>query len=295
MKAEHRIWRMGAHLVLMLISAACIIPFILLATASLTSEAELVRHGYSFFPSEISTAAYAYLWNGGREIVRAYGITIFVTITGTAVSLLITSLLAYPMSRKDYPVGTVLALAVFVTMLFNGGLVPTYLVYTQIFHIKDTLFALLIPGVLMNGFSVMLMRTFFQMSIPMPVIESASIDGAGEWRTYWSFILPLSMPIMATVGLLETLTYWNDWMNGTIYLTDTSLYGIQNLLNRILTDAQFASSGNFGSISSAVANPAPLETVKMAIAVIGVLPIMVAYPFFQKYYVKGIVIGSVKG
>lgn len=295
MKSEHRIWRLGAHLVFILLSAASIIPFILLVTSSLTSETELVSSGYSFFPSVISTAAYSYLLNGGAGIVRAYGISIFVTIVGTTVSLLVTSLLAYPMSRKDYPAGTLLAFAVFVTMLFNGGLVPTYLVYTQILHVKDTLFALLIPGLLMNGFSVMLMKTYFQMSIPMPVIESASIDGAGEWRTYWSFILPLSMPIMATVGLLQTLIYWNDWMNGTIYLTDISLYGIQNLLNRILTDAQFASTGNFGSNTSAMASSAPLETVKMAIAVIGVLPVLLAYPFFQKYYVKGIVIGSVKG
>ncbi|MDQ6420175.1 carbohydrate ABC transporter permease [Paenibacillus sp. LHD-117] len=295
MKVENRFWRVGAHLPFIIFSAACIIPFVLLATASLTSESELLKNGYSFFPSEISWAAYEYLWKGGKEIFRAYGITIFVTVVGTAVSLLITSLIAYPMSRKDYPAASILAFVVFLTMLFNGGLVPTYLVYTQIFHVKDTLFALLIPGLLMNGFSVMLMRTFFQMSIPMPIIESASIDGAGEWRTYWSFILPLSMPIMATVGLLQTLIYWNDWMNGTIYLTDTSLYGIQNLLNQILTDAQAASSGIFGSISSSAEQAAPLETVKMAIAVIGVLPIMAAYPFFQKYYVKGIVIGSVKG
>jgi len=227
--------------------------------------------------------------------LRAYGITVFVTVFGTVASLIITSLLAYTISRSDYPARNYMAFAVFFTMLFNGGLVPSYLVYTQLFDLKNTIWALIVPGLLMNGFNVMLVRTFFHTSIPMPVIESAKMDGAGEWRTFASIVLPLSMPIMATIGLFQTILYWNDWNNGIIYLTDSSLYGIQNLLNRILSDAQFLSSGDFGSYASDMSSSAPIETVKMAIAVIGVLPVLAAYPFFQKYFVKGIVVGAVKG
>ncbi|MBY9078344.1 carbohydrate ABC transporter permease [Paenibacillus sp. HN-1] len=253
-----------------------------------------MRSGFSMFPAHYSLEAYRYLWNSSSEILRSYGITIFVTIVGTAVSLTMTALLAYPLSRRDYPARNVIAFAVFFTLLFNGGLVPSYLVYTQMLHIKNTIWALIVPGLLMNGFNVMLMRTFFLTSIPMPIIESAKIDGAGEWRTFGSIILPLSMPILATVGLFQTIAYWNDWNNGLIYLTDSKLYGIQSLLNRILTDTQFLSSSSFGA-DPTLLQSAPIETVKMAIAVIGVIPILIAYPFFQKYFVKGIVVGAVKG
>ncbi|WP_054023827.1 carbohydrate ABC transporter permease [Bacillus sp. FJAT-28004] len=295
MKTENRVWRLFGHILYLLFTLACILPFVLLVVSSFTDENVIVQNGFSFFPSEFSMAAYDYLWKGGSEIFSAYGITVFVTVFGTAISLIITSLLAYPISRGDYPVRNYMAFAVFFTMLFNGGLVPSYLMYTQLFDIKNTIWALIVPGLLMNGFNVMLMRTFFQTSIPMPVIESAKIDGAGEWRTFSSIVLPLSMPIMATIGLFQTIIYWNDWNNGMIYLTDSKLYGIQNLLNRILSDAQFLSSGDFGSYASELTSAAPVETVKMAIAVIGVIPILIAYPFFQKFYVKGIVVGSVKG
>ncbi len=295
MITENLAWQWFGHLMFVLLAAACIIPFVLLISSSFTDEKEILQNGYSFLPKVFSTEAYSYLFSGGSSIGRAYGVTVFVTVVGTTISLLITSLLAYPISRADFPARNAIALCIFVTLLFHGGLVPTYLVYTQIFDLKNTIWALMIPGILMNGFSVMLMRTFFQTSIPMPVIESANMDGAGEWRIYWSFVLPLSMPIMATTGLLQTLLYWNDWTNGTIYLTDSKLYGIQNLLNRILSDSQFLASNNFGSGPASEAALAPTAAMKMAIAVLGVIPILVAYPFFQKYFVKGIAIGAVKG
>ncbi len=295
MKTENRLWRTFGHLIFILVSIACIIPFALLIISSFTEQKAIIQDGYSFFPTAFSSAAYEYLWNGKAEIARAYGITVFVTVFGTSLSLAITALLAYPISRSDYPVRNVMAFAIFFTLLFNGGLVPSYLVYTQIFHIKNTIWSLIVPGLLMNGFNVMLMRTFFRTSIPMPVIESAKIDGAGEWRTFASIVLPLSMPIMATIGLFQTIHYWNDWNNGLIYLTNTNLYGIQNFLNRILSDAQFLASGDFASNASDVTAAMPIETVKMAIAVIGVIPVLAAYPFFQKYFVKGITVGSVKG
>jgi len=284
-----------ANIILSLFAAACIIPFCLLVIASLSSEASIIQNGYSFFPKEFSLKAYEYLWVHSMEIGRAYGITILITVVGTAVSLAITSMLAYPLSRRDMPLARLWTFLVFFTLLFNGGLVPTYLVYTQIFDIKNTLFGLLIPGLLMNGFNVLLVRTFFLTSIPPALIEAASIDGAGEIKIFYRIILPLSLPIMATIGLFQAIAYWNDWFNGLIYLTDSSLFGIQTVLTKMIMDIQFLSSNSSaaGTASQAIAQ-LPSTSVRMAIAAIGVLPILIAYPFFQKYFVKGITIGAVK-
>jgi putative aldouronate transport system permease protein len=284
-----------SHIFLLILSIGSIIPFIILLSSSLSDEASILKDGYSFFPKEFSFAAYEYLLNNSSSIFRAYGITIFVTVFGTLVSLAMTSFLAYALSRRDLPYRNVFAFFVFFTLLFNGGLVPTYLVYTQIFDVKNTIWALIVPGLLMNGFNVLLMRTFFITSIPEPIIESARIDGAGEFRTFFSIILPLSLPILATIGLLQTIIYWNDWFNGLIYITEPSLFSIQNMLNRMLSDIQFLATTNFGSNTSTAAAEIPTTGVRMAIAVIGVLPILIAYPFFQKYLVKGIALGSVKG
>lgn len=279
---------------MMTLAILCIMPFALLIISSITDEKSLIHNGYSYFPSKISFDAYLYLWNEISTIIRAYGITIFITVVGTATSLIITSMLAYPLSRKDMPFRKILAFLVFFTMLFSGGLVPTYLVYTQIFHIKNTIWALIIPGLLMNGFNIMLMRTYFITNIPDAIIEAAKVDGASEFKIFIKIILPLSLPILATVGLFQGIAYWNDWYNGLIYITNPDLYSIQNILNRIITDAQFLSSGSIGGqVSGAVVN-VPNTGIRMAIAVIGVVPILIVYPFFQKYFAKGITIGSIK-
>lgn len=295
MYKSDRITQYVSHIVLAILALGSIIPFIILLSSSLTDEAAILKEGYSFWPKELSFAAYDYLFNNGASILRAYGITVLVTIVGTVSSLAITSLLAYALSRRDLPYRNVFAFFVFFTLLFNGGLVPTYLVYTQIFDLKNTIWALIVPGLLMNGFNVLLMRTFFITSIPEPIIESARIDGAGEFKTFFSIILPLSLPILATIGLLQTIGYWNDWFNGLIYITEPSLFSIQNMLNRMLQDIQFLANSNLGSNASTAAAQIPTTAVRMAIAVIGVLPILIAYPFFQKYLVKGIALGGVKG
>ncbi|MCH1624360.1 carbohydrate ABC transporter permease [Ferdinandcohnia quinoae] len=295
MYKSDRITHLISHICLIVLSIGCIMPFIILISSSFTAEDVILRDGYSFLPKEFSIAAYEYIWNNASTLVRAYGITIFVTVFGTTVSLAMTSLLAYAISRKDLPFMKGITFAVFFTLLFNGGLVPTYLVYTQFIDVKNTIWALIVPGLLMNGFNVLLMRVFFMTSIPEPVIESARIDGAGEFRTFFSIVLPLSLPILATIGLLQTIIYWNDWFNGLIYVTDSSLFSIQNLLNRMIADIQFLASNDFGGNSSGAIATIPSTGVRMAIAVIGILPIIVAYPFFQKYLVKGIALGSVKG
>ncbi|WP_160720480.1 carbohydrate ABC transporter permease [Bacillus sp. USDA818B3_A] len=295
MYKSDRITQWVSHIVLIILAAGSIIPFIILLSSSLSDEASILKEGYSFIPKEVSFAAYDYLLANSSSILRAYGITVFVTVFGTFVSLAMTAFLAYGLSRRDLPYKNVFAFIVFFTLLFNGGLVPTYLVYTQVFDIKNTIWALIVPGLLMNGFNVLLMRTFFMTSIPEPVIESARMDGAGEFRTFFSIVLPLSLPILATIGLLQTIIYWNDWFNGLVYITEPSLFSIQNILNRMLSDIQFLATSNLGSNTSTAAAQIPTTAVRMAIAVIGILPILIAYPFFQKYLVKGIALGSVKG
>lgn len=295
MYRSDRITQWVSHIVLIILAAGSIIPLIILLSSSLSDEASILKDGYSFFPKEVSFAAYDYLLSNSSSILRAYGITVFVTVFGTFVSLVMTSFLAYGLSRRDLPFKNIFAFIVFFTLLFNGGLVPTYLVYTQVFDIKNTIWALIVPGLLMNGFNVLLMRTFFMTSIPEPIIESARMDGAGEFRTFFSIILPLSLPILATIGLLQTIIYWNDWFNGLVYITEPSLFSIQNILNRMLSDIQFLATSNLGSNTSTAAAQIPTTAVRMAIAVIGILPILIAYPFFQKYLVKGIALGSVKG
>lgn len=280
-----------AYAVLLFVTVVSVIPFVLLIASSFTSEAALVKYGYSFFPKEFSLEAYRYLLQNSGEILRAYGITVLVTVVGTAVSLLITSMLGYGLSRREVPFRGFLTFVVFFTMLFNGGLVPTYLVYTQVFNLKNTLWALIVPGLLMNGFNVLLMRTFFMNSVPEAVIESARIDGAGEFRIFFGIVLPLSLPIIATISLLQVIIYWNDWFNGLVYITDSRLFSIQNLLNRMMSDIQFLSSHNLHTGQFA---QVPSTAARMAIAVIAVIPIIAAYPFFQKYLVKGLALGAVK-
>jgi len=284
------------NIVMILISLCCLLPFILLFMSSITEENTLVRYGYTFFPRQFSLEAYRYLLIDSSKILKGYGITILITAVGTSLNLLITTLMAYPLSRRDLPHRNKLAFIVFFTMLFNGGLVPSYLMWTQFFKIKDTIFALIFPNLLMNAFYVIMMRTYFSTNIPEAVIEAARIDGTSEPRILFQIALPMSLPMIATLGLLTGLGYWNDWINGLYYIVKrTDLYSIQNILNRMLLNVQFLTSGAAGSFSSELASTLPSVGIKMAVAILGILPIMVAYPFFQKYFVKGITIGAVKG
>ncbi len=229
------------------------------------------------------------------KITKGYGITILVTAIGTVCSVLMTTLFAYPLSRKELPFRYGFSFFVFFTMLFNGGLVPTYMMWTQTFHIKNTLLALILPNLLLNAFYIIMMRSFFTANIPDALLEAARIDGAGEYRILWTVVLPLSKPMMATISLMVGLGYWNDWMNSMYYITDENLYSIQAILNTIITNIQYLTSGQSSVTSSVDVSKLPSVSIRMAIAVIGVLPILCIYPFFQKYFVKGIVVGGVKG
>ncbi|MDT8860206.1 carbohydrate ABC transporter permease [Alkalihalobacillus sp. MEB130] len=294
MKVQNKNRQWTLNIFMMFVASVFILPFVLLIISSLTDEVAVVQYGYSFFPKEFSLDAYSYLWDQRGQILHAYGITILVTVVGTVLGLTMTAMLAYPLSRKDMPLRNVLGFLVFFTIIFNGGLVPTYLVYTNLLDLKNTIWAQIIPYLLMNGFNVLLMRTFFTTTIPDSIIESARIDGAGEIRIFRSLVLPLSLPILATIGLLMATMYWNNWFNQMLFITDPGLYTIQNLLNRIMTDIQFLQNSDLASDASAAAD-LPSTTVRMAIAVIGILPILITYPFFTKYFRKGIAVGAVKG
>jgi putative aldouronate transport system permease protein len=292
----NRTFTITIYALLTLLALFTLLPMLLLIISSFTDENTILQNGYSFLPKKTGLGAYRYLLNQGGFILNSLRISFFITVVGTSSSLLITSLLAYPLSRRDFPLRVPLSFVVFFTLLFNGGLVPTYLVYTQIFHIKNTIFGLLVPSLLMNGFNVILVRTYFASNIPESILESAKLDGAGEWLIFFRIVLPLSLPILATVGLMSGLAYWNDWYNGLIYITRAELFSLQNILNRMLQNVQFlqANAGSMGNLASELSK-IPTTTVRMAIATVGAVPILVLYPFFQRYFVKGIVIGAVKG
>ena len=287
--------RIIANVVLFIMTLLCILPLILLVVSSFTAEEVLVQNGYSFFPAPRGLDAYAYLWKTRATLLQAYKMTFIVTTIGVVSSLTVTTLFAYGLSKKTLPGRSIFAFMVFFSMLFNGGLVPSYLMWTQTFHIKDTIFALLLPNLLMNGFTVIVMRSFFQTSIPEELLEAAKLDGAGEWRILGQIVLPLSKPILTTVTLLSGLGYWNDWMNGMYYLVSkTELFTIQNVLNRMISSMDFLRNSELTtSIASGIRTPS--IGIRMAIAVIALIPILVVYPFLQRGFVKGIVIGSVKG
>lgn len=225
-KGEY-LFQVISNTVLTILSLLAVLPFVLLIMSSLTEEDSLLLNGYSFFPKQFSVYAYKYLFvTNLKSIMSSYGITVFVTLVGLILSLLITPMLAYPLSRKDYARSKKVSFYVFFTMLFNGGLVPSYMMWTQIFHLKNSIFALIIPTLLLNGFNVILMRSNFQSNIHPAMIEAAKIDGAGEFYIYRKIVLPLSLPIMATIGLMTGINYWNDWTNGLYYITNSKLYSL---------------------------------------------------------------------
>ena len=284
-----------AHTVLMLMTVLALLPFLLLTIASFTDEETAIRNGFTFFPEKWSLGAYQYLMGEWNQIGHAYLITIIVTVLGTTLCLIFTTLLAYGLTR-DIVGKQFFSFYVVFTMLFRGGIVASYYVWTRYFHIRNTLWALILPNMLISAFNIILIKNYFQISVPESLIESAKIDGAGEFKIFYSIVLPLSKPIIATIGLMSAIGYWNEWTNGLYYVEDSSLYSIQLVLNQINDSAQFLASNStqMGQMLNGIAS-IPTTTMRMAIAVVAILPILIAYPFFQKYFVKGITIGAVKG
>jgi len=292
--SSNKRWEIGGNIVMSILAICAIVPFLLLFISSLSSESAVLKNGYQFWPKEWSLDAYAYLLNHWQSIGHAYLISIIVTVTGTVLGLMFISTFAYTLSKRKLPGRSILLFIITFTMLFNGGACATYIIYSQIFHINDTIFALIIPGLLMNGFYVMMFRTFFENSVPGALMEAAYIDGASEFKTFTKIVVPLSLPMFATVGLTLGLSYWNDWTNSMYYISakHTELLSIQAYLNSVNESIAFLANNDFGQ--TVTVSSIPSTTVRMAVGVIGVVPVICAYPFFQKWFVRGITEGAVK-
>lgn len=288
-------WQTISHVVLMIFALCALIPFILLLSASFSDETNVMVNGYSLFPKEFCLDAYAYVATRWADIGKAYLMTIIVTAIGTGTSILITSMFAYTLSMDFIPGVKVLNFLCIFTMLFSGGVVGSYYIWANVLHIRDTIWALILPNLLMNAFNVILVKNYYKNSIPPALRESARIDGCSEFKIFWKIVMPLSIPINATIGLMTGLAYWNDWTNGLYYLTErggSQYYTIQLMLNRISENIQWLSSAAQGA--GVTTGSIPTTTSRMAIGVLGLLPVLIAYPFLQKYFVKGITIGAVK-
>lgn len=290
-KSEKK-FQIGINTIMAILTILAVIPFILLLSASLTANQSIIVNGYSLIPSKFSLEGYLYIWQEKAQIFRAYGITVIVTLIGVAVGLSMTMLYGYALSRPYFPGKQFFAFYLFFTMLFNGGLVPTYILYARTLQVKNTIWGLILPGLLMGAFNVILVRSFIQSTVPEALIEAAEIDGAGQFQIFFQIVLPIAKPIVATVALFIGVGYWNSWQNGLYYITDNKLYSIQQLLYAMMKNIEYLASNAVGSISNV---GLPTATLRMAIAMVGLIPILIIYPFIQKYFVKGIAIGAVKG
>jgi putative aldouronate transport system permease protein len=285
------------HSFFILLAIICIAPVILVVMVSVTDDRSLMINGFTFFPKKFSLEAYKYIFYDAKSLVNSYFVTICITIAGTILSLLITSLYAYPISRQDLPHKKFFVFIVFFVMLFNGGLVSSYIINTKILHFNNNVIALLVPF-LITPFNVLIMKTFFSNTIPSSLIEAAQLDGASELKVYRSIILPLSKPVLATVGLFNTLGYWNDWFSSLLYISNKNLYTIQFVMYKSLMNIEFLknniAAGAGGNLAVEVMK-APSQGIRFAMVVVGVGPMLLAYPFFQRYFIEGLTVGSIKG
>ena len=281
-------------LLFILIAAVCVLPVLFVIIISFTSEQSIGVYGYSFFPKELSVASYKYVWNMRDLVGRSFFNSIFITVVGTSMGVLLTATMGYTLSRRNYKFRNFFTWFIFIPMLFRGGTLASYVVNTQIMHLKDTYWALILP-ICCSTFNIIIMRTFFTTTVPDEMIESGKIDGASQLRIFAQLVLPICLPAIATIALFLTFAYWNEWFHASIYISSTrsDLFPLQYVLVSIEQKIQWLIN-NAGNVS-ADAQDVPSETMRMAIVVIAVVPIMFSYPFFQKYYISGLTVGAVKG
>lgn len=289
------LFRLAIHLFFIVASIIFVIPLVSILSISLSKETDLGAYGYRLIPKQIDWQAYRYIFDNPVVILDAYKVTIIMTVVGTLLSVLIISMCAYALSRSDFKYKRIITFYLFFTMLFNGGLVPYYILMTKGLHLQDTYAALILP--LMGSiFYIFLMRTFFQQ-LPKSLIESATIDGAGEWRIYVRMIIPLSTPVLATVGLLQALAYWNSWYQGLLFIGKHEMYPLQYLLQIMMRNIQeiLKNMQDNVPVSNGMLALIPTESTRMAMCILAIGPMMFIFPFFQKYFAKGLTVGSVKG
>jgi putative aldouronate transport system permease protein len=287
-RTKQSLSRFIIHAVLALISLVCLIPMLLIISISLSSQEEVVTQGFSLLPQGFTTFAYEYVLKVPGQLLRAYGVTALVTVVGTTIGLLFASLLGYILSRDDFMLRGPLSFYVFFTMLFNGGLIPTYILVTRYLHLKDSLLALILPR-LVDPYFVLILRTYFAQ-LPQEILEAARMDGAGEWRTFFQIVVPLSTPPLATIGLFYLLMYWNDWFLGLLYIDVPHLVPLQYLLYKLMAAIRFLASN-----PQTTGVPIPVQPARMAMAVLAAGPAIFAFLLVQKYFVRGLTVGALKG
>lgn len=279
------------YLLVGIFALICLFPFVLMITSSFMNEREILTEGFKLIPSEFDTSAYEFLFKHPQKLIDAYGITILITVCGTAIGLFIMSMTGYVLNRKDCKYRNVVSFFIYFTTLFSGGLIPSYILMVSYLKLKDNVLALILPG-LISAWSIFLMRNFMK-AIPDSLYESATIDGAGDFRIYWQIFLPLAIPSLATVGLFLALGYWNEWYNAMLYIQTPAKYPLQYFLQKMVNQAnvqQLISQGMQIDLSEL-----PTQSIKMATAVVATGPVILFYPFVQRYFVSGLTVGAVKG
>lgn len=288
-----RVIRIIGYVFISLLALSCLLPFIIMVSASFETEKTLVLQGYSLLPRQFTTFAYQFIFRNDNEIVGSYIVTILITAAGTSVGLFITAMTGYVLQRPDFHRRNIVSLFLFFTTLFSGGLVPFYLLMTRYLHLKDNYLAVLLPS-LISAWNIIMMKNFIRTSVPHTVSEAAEIDGASPFITFIKVIFPMSKPALATIGLFIGLGYWNEWYNSMLFLDISVKYRpIQLILYNLINSASYLK--NSGAAHNIPVQNLPLETVKMATAVLATGPIIMAYPMVQKYFIKGITVGAVKG
>jgi len=288
---ETIVFQIIGYTIISVISVGCLLPFVLLISASFTEEQSIYRYGYRIIPKVFSTEAYSIIFKAPQEIIRAYGVSTFITIVGTVVGLFVSAMTAYVLLRKDFKYRNNFAFFFYFTSLFHGGLIPTYILIVRYLNLKDSYLALILPP-LLGSWNILLMRNFMR-SVPETLAESAKIDGANDFYIFWKIYMPLSIPGLATVGLFIALMYWNDWYNAMLYIDSFKKYPLQYFLYNMLNSIRFA---EIATSQSGIPFPdLPGESLKMAMAVVATGPIVFLYPYLQKYFIKGLTIGAVKG
>lgn len=282
--------------IFLLLSFICVIPVVFLVIISLSSQSSIDNKGYSFFPESFSLDAYIYLLDSANTIIKAFGISFIVTLIGTIIGLFMTLTMGYSLSRPNYKLKKIYTWLVFIPMIFSGGLVATYNVYTTMLHIKNSLWVLILP-MTVSSFNVIIAKTFFKTSIPDSIVESAKIDGAAQLKIFFRIILPISLPLIATIGLFLSFGYWNDWWLSLMYIDNSNIFSLQAILMSVERNIEFLTknASTVGVTSAEYAARMPRESMRMAMAVVIIFPIACAYPFFQKYFVTGLTVGAIKG